>query len=85
MNISYSVLFQSTSIKQLVTEGEVITSSYSLSRKRRGEYELVITEPYKIPGECYEFKPSILWLFHFTPLFTSCCKHELRKRQSKFL
>ena len=44
-------------LKQLVAEGEVITSLYSLSR-RQSEYRLVITEPEAT--NCFSIKfPSI--------------------------
>ena len=48
------------------TRGDHMSSSYSL--KRRGEYEVEISE-----SEVY---------LYFTLLFTSWRKHELRKRQS---
>ena len=61
---------------------------YSLSRE--GEYELAITEPEATNCFSINFQVNIMILsrnffvyLHFTPLFISWRKHELRKRQSK--
>ncbi len=59
---------------------------------RRGEYELVITEPKATNCFSINFQVNIVILsrkccvyVHFTSLFALWREHELRERQSKFL
>ena len=59
---------------------------------RRGEYELVITEPKATNCFNINFQVNVVILsrkfcvyLHFTSLLTLWREHELRERQSKFL
>ena len=64
----------------------------TISRRRRGDYKLIITEPEANNCFSINFQVNIVSLsrkfcvyLHFTSLFTLWREHELHKRQSKFL